>query len=334
MWTENASWEAILEHQEPTSIIVSVSGGVDSDATALWARARWPKQELILLHWHLAAMDWPQTSAHLDALAAHLAPARRVTLQPVYERTGARTPTGAHAVRLRRLHDVGLHGEATDADPAAITTLWDLVAARLNMPPTAKTRYCTSYFKIAPTDAWLRADREVLGARPLLLTGERWAESPGRSRLPWYQWRVPLQPCPTWPGGHRVLWLRPVLDRTLAQVTATVLDAGRALHPGYAIQGRAPAALRDAAERGRPRLSCRCCIFSAPQHIQAALQNDPASMQDAVDAVRHYEAESGYSWQQRGFLDDLLQSTAETEPTTTESEQPWQQLGFDDSLLT
>ena len=57
---------------DPSTIIVSVSGGLDSDYAALWARRRWPNHPLILWHAHLAEMDWPDTPAHLDMLAAAL----------------------------------------------------------------------------------------------------------------------------------------------------------------------------------------------------------------------------------------------------------------------
>jgi hypothetical protein len=300
--------DRLLGDYTPTAIWASVSGGIDSDAAALWARQRWPTVPIVLWHAHLDQLDWPQTSDHLDTLAAALGNATRMTRQAVYERTGGTTPGGFAAVRLRRSHDVDRYGPAADADPAAITTLWDLVAARGNMPPTKKLRYCTSYLKSQLCDHDLRAARALLGARPLLVSGERWSESDQRSRLPRAVWRVPLEATRRHPGGHRVLWVRPVIDQPLHVITRAVLQAGIPLHPGYALQGESLGRMLDPErpERGRARLSCVTCIFSAGHHLQTAYTNAPTVVGPYIQAVQAYEQTSGRSWQQRGSLDITL----------------------------
>ena len=297
--------DALLATYSPTSIWCSVSGGVDSDAAALWARRRWPTHPLILWHAHLDQMDWPQTSDHLDTLAATLGTAHRMTRQAVYELTGARTPTGHAATRLRRSHDVDRYGPATDHDSNAIPTLLALAMARSGMPPTSSNRWCTSYFKASLCDHDLRAARDHVGPRPILISGERRAESPGRSRKPRAEWRVPLQPSRDRPDGHRVLWLRPIIDQAFHHAAHTVLKAGIPFHPGYALQGETLAGMLDPdrTERGRARLSCVVCIFTNPTHLAHAAAAAPETVLPYIERIETYEHETGYTWQQRGPLE-------------------------------
>jgi 3'-phosphoadenosine 5'-phosphosulfate sulfotransferase (PAPS reductase)/FAD synthetase len=289
---------------DPTAIIVSVSGGLDSVACALWARQRWPERELILWHAYLAEMDWPQTDAQLRHLAQTIGQCRLVSVQAIYARTGALTPTGAARTTLLGLHTVRdgdqWFGPASAADDQSdtILTLLDFAQkARHGQPPTSKIRWCTSYFKAAVCDRWLREQREDLGARPVLLSGERHAESPGRAKLPPTQWRFGTK-------GWDVLWARPVIDWPWHQVVQASVDAGIAPHPGYALQGETLEAMRDPTrdERGRARLSCIACIFAHPHHIATALNNDPTTVGPVVRLVQQYEQDTGYSWQQRGRL--------------------------------
>ena len=297
---------------KPTAIVISVSGGLDSDYAALWARQRWPKHPLILWHAHLEAMDWPDTPAHLDMLAAALGDCRLIICQAVYELNGTTTPSGCNGTTLRRVQIVrdgaDDYGAATDTDPAAIRTLLDFARkARNGQPPTKKIRYCTDYFKIRLFNTWARANRRMLGERSVLLSGERWAESEQRSHvLPW-EWRnaITLQPGHReWPRGWRMLWARPGIDRALHEVAGAVLAAGIEPHIGYVDQGETLASLLDRHrnERARARLSCRCCIFSHTHHIQHALNARPTVMAPAVQAIQDYERDTGYTWQQRGLL--------------------------------
>jgi len=297
---------------DPSTIIVSVSGGLDSDYAALWARRRWPTHPLILWHAHLEAMDWPDTPAHLDMLAAALGNCHLIICQAVYELNGRTTPSGCSGTTLRRMQLVRdgdmYSGSASDADPAAIRTLLEFARkARQGQPPTRTHRWCTSYFKTRLFDTWARANRGMLGEQSVLLSGERWAESEQRSHvLPW-EWRdaITLQPDHReWPRGWHMRWARPGIDRALHEVAGAVIDAGIEPHIGYFDQGETLASSLDGHrnERARARLSCRCCIFSHTHHIQHALDARPSVMEPAVRAIQEYEQETGYSWQQRGAL--------------------------------
>jgi hypothetical protein len=297
---------------DPTAVVISVSGGLDSDYAALWARKRWPNATIILWHAYLALMDWDETLDHLRMLAATLGNCRLVINQAVYELNGTITPSGCNGTTLRRCHTVqdgdAWYGPATDDDTAAILTLLDFARrARNGQPPTRKIRYCTDYFKIRLFNAWVRMNRSVLGDRAVLLSGERWAESAQRSKLASWEWReaISLQPGnKEWPDGWRLLWARPGIDKTLHEVAGAVIGAGIEPHPGYFAQGETLASLLDPSrdEQARARLSCRVCIFSHQHHIQHALDTHPAMMLAAVQAVKDYEQTTGYTWQQRGPL--------------------------------
>ncbi|GAB4200636.1 MAG: hypothetical protein OHK0022_21900 [Roseiflexaceae bacterium] len=304
----------------PTAVVVSASGGLDSDYAALWARRRWSDVPLVLWHAHLPLMDWEETLPHLRALATTLGKCRLVAVQAVYALTGERTPTGCAATTLRHCHIVEdgdrWFGPAQDDDPDVLLTLLDFAQrARQGQPPTTRRRWCTSYFKVRLFDTWARERRVKLGDRPLLLSGERWPESPARAQLPPWEWReaISLQPghC-QWPEGWQLAWLRPGIAQPLHAVARAVLDAGISLHPGYLAQGETPETLCDPArdERGRARLSCRVCIYSQTRHLQHALVHHPEQVRPAIDAVRAYEAATGYHWRQRESLAPLTDPPA------------------------
>jgi hypothetical protein len=251
-------------------IIGSSSSGNDSHGAVLWARWRWPETPIIIWHALLDEMDWEQTPAALDALANRVG-GQRMTVQAVYRRTGDLTPTGNHGVTLAAIHDVDAHGPATAAQyPDGIRTLLDFaVAARNGQPPTARIRWCTHYFKIALFDAWARRNRKLLGERPLLITGERWRESPGRERrLTAWEWRdaLTLQPGHAeHPAGWRLLWLRPVIAWAWHQVNAYVYACGLPFHPGYFARARhwSPCSTRTAMS-GRAGRASRVAAVSSP----------------------------------------------------------------------
>ena len=302
---------ASLPHR-PSCVVVSASGGNDSAAAGLWAREQWPDVPFILWHAYLPE-DWPETPDYLDILAIYLR-AQRVTVQAVYELTGAKTPAGFNATRLRRLHDVERFGPATDNDPAAITSLRDFwFKARNGMPPTKSMRWCTRAFKTAPCDAWARLHRDLLGDAAVLITGERRNESDVRKNLDYIETRIPLKPGNAHPDGWRLRWLRPLLDWKLHEVTARVLRAGAPIHRGYFDQGETLASLLDPHrdEAGRARLSCRICIFGNPTHILTAVERNPEAMEAHTTQLMQNEIQSGRSWKQSGFLADLLERARE-----------------------
>lgn len=300
--------------EQPSTVICSLSGGNDGFAAALLARARWPDARCIVWHAHLAGMDWRETHAVLVGQAAHLR-AELVIVQAVYGLTGEQTPTGANATTLLALHDVLAQGEAIAAQygPEAI---FDLLAfaerARGGQPPTSAIRWCTSYFKTQLFDAWARRERASLGDAAVLVSGERWPESVNRSKVAAWEWRKALTLKPnarTGSPGWRLLWWRPAIRLPWHAVNQCVLASGVPFHPGYFAQGETVESMCDPARderKGRARLSCRICIYTRPQEMAHALLHAPELFSDAVEAVAGYEARSGYTWQRRGPIRELV----------------------------
>jgi hypothetical protein len=154
--------------------------------------------------------------------------------------------------------------------------------------------------KIRVTNAWLRQHRQALGDQAVLLSGERWLESAGRATLPRWQWRFGTTTIAD------VLWLRPIVDLRLHEVTQMSVEAGVPIHPGYGIQGETLDTLLDPFRdetKGRARLSCVRCIFSSPRHIHTALLSAPEIVGPYDERIRQYEAMTGYTWAQRGGVD-------------------------------
>lgn len=292
-------------YADPTALIVSCSGGLDSDYVALWVRRMWPNYHMILLHFIVPGMDWSTTANHLQTVAGIIGNCTIVTLQAVHELTGAQTRSGMNSTRLRRVHDFA-DGPITDDDDAVIKDLLDFTRrARLNNPPTKSIRFCTRYYKSLTSDAWCRQNRKVLGDRAILFSGERWAESTDRSDLPhWEERDIGLLPCKEWPDGWRLIWVRPAIERILHEVAQVVYSAGIPLNESYRAQGETWTTLLDPErdERGRARHSCVICIFSRPHHIAVALDNRPDLVADHLTSVHEFEQETGKSWQQNGFL--------------------------------
>lgn len=290
---------------DPTALIVSVSGGLDSDGTALWVRQMWPHHHIILLYMIVPEMDWSTTPAHLQELMDTIGNCTLYKLQAVHELTGEKTPTGMNSTRLRRVHDFA-DGPITDNDPAVITSLLDFTRrARLNNPPTKSIRFCTKFYKSLTSDSWCRQHRTLLGERAMLFTGERWAESDDRAELSHWVWRdVSLLPCREWPYGWKLMWVRPMIQRKLYEVARMVYDAGISLNDSYVAQGESWDTLLDPTrdERGRARHSCVVCIWSHRSHLATAVERRPDLVADKIADVLMFEAETGKTWQQRGPL--------------------------------
>lgn len=295
---------------DPTAIVVSVSGGLDSDYVALWARLRWPDKQIILWHAHMQGMDWPDTQAHLEQLACVLGNCRVVIVQALYALDGTTTPGGYNGTTMLPLHiirDGAFHQPAITAseDPNVLITLVDFAKkARLGWPPSTANRYCTSYFKSQAFNKWARERRTELGPRAVLLSGERWAESDARSNVTRWEWREDITLKPgnkAWPDGWQLLWARPGIDLAFWQVARAVIAAGVEPHRGYFDQGETIESMtnpeRD--EAGRARLSCLVCIYSHQHHIQRAVDTRHELI-PLVQTVKDYESETGRTWQQRG----------------------------------
>ena len=235
-----------LDPRDYDHVLLCFSGGKDGlgSLAELLEAGFQPSQ--IELHHHVvdgrgspSFMDWPSSEGYCEAVARALGLPiyfswreggfRREMLRqdaptaPVF----FETPDGG-------LRSVGGRG------PLNTRQRFPQVSADLS------TRWCSAYVKIMILDSLIRNQDRFIGARTLVVTGERAEESPSRAKYP------VLEPhrCDTREGTRRrrhVDHWRPVHGHTEAQVWDAVRRLGIVPAPSYRL--------------GWGRHSCMACIF-------------------------------------------------------------------------
>lgn len=123
---------------------------------------------------------------------------------------------------------------------------------RLRFPQVTadlSTRWCSAYCKIMILEALIRNQDRFLGARTLVVTGERAEESPSRAKYPVFEAHRSDTRAGTRKRRHVDHW-RPVHGHTEAQVWDVVRRLGIVPAPSYRL--------------GWGRHSCMACIFLTP----------------------------------------------------------------------
>lgn len=185
------------------ALVLSVSGGKDSDATAhhlLDQRARegW-SGDVRLVHADLGSerVEWRQTPDYVRGLAERL-------------------DVPLHIVRWR-------HGDLIDR-------IWQRYAKDPTRPPwpSAAARYCTSDLKRGPISTFLR--RQYPSGNVICAMGLRSLESHARARRPTFRAR---KDCTAPTKGRFVYDWLPIHHWTEADVWACIRDHGDICHPAY-----------------------------------------------------------------------------------------------------
>lgn len=269
--------------------IISLSGGKDSLACALFLLEQGVSPDRIEL-WHQAIdgasdegsfMDWPVTPRYCTLIAAHLG-------LPL----------------LIQYREGGFRGELyrTNTTPAPVTFFRDDAAYRVDpvraQPNTRRKfpaatadlsrRWCSSTLKIDVAARALTNDPTLQGTRDnprrfVVISGERRAESPARSRYP--EW----EPHRTMSRARQVWAWRPLVGWSEADVWAIIRRWHLLPHPAYLL--------------GYSRCSCWGCIFSsadqwrtmqalAPEHFErlAAAEEELRFTIDAKLSLREKAA--------------------------------------------
>ena len=256
------------------ALVVSVSGGKDSDAMALaLQRARqrfgWSGR-FILCHADLGRMEWPQSLSHCRQMADRL---------------------GAEFVVVRHDHDLleGIHrrrAKRPDAPPF----------------PSAAARYCTASWKRAVIDKFIRRafpeNQTVICAM-----GLRAAESSARAK------RDPCAPrakASAWTKNRHVFDWLPIHHWTLAQVWAEIgytLEELQTIQAETRHTGVIPPDFKahPAYALGNERVSCALCVLASKNDLHIGAAHNPELYRQLVDI----EIESGYSFQSGRWLADL-----------------------------
>jgi 3'-phosphoadenosine 5'-phosphosulfate sulfotransferase (PAPS reductase)/FAD synthetase len=261
-------------------VLVAFSGGKDSLAALLHLLDLGVSLARIELHHHEvdgqgeAFMDWPITPAYVAALARHLG-------APIYRswrdggflrelgRAGAPTAPVVYETLEGRLERAGGSG------PPGVRGLFPQVSADLSV------RWCSPALKIDVLAAAIRGQARFREGRTLVVTGERAEESPARARY------RSFEPHRTACARREVDHWRPILDWTEARVWDRIRAAALRPHPAYSL--------------GWSRLSCRACIFGAPDQWATLRALYPC----AFDAVAQREARSSRTIQRRASVVEL-----------------------------
>jgi hypothetical protein len=247
-------------------LVVSVSGGKDSDCMALeLASLRavygWDGR-FILIHADVGRMEWPQSLPHCAALA---------------DRLGAEFVVVRHA--KRDLMD-GIHlrmETRPDAPPF----------------PSSAARWCTSDYKRAVIDKWLRNNVPTAAVSAI---GFRREESAARAKQPLCEVRAGAT-APT--KGRRVLDWHPILEYRLADVWRVIgytLDELRAIQTETKRTGIVPIDFRGhpAYAFGNERVSCALCVLGSLNDLRNGAAHNPAIHAELVEI----EERSGFTFQQ------------------------------------
>ena len=324
---------------QPSSVWVSFSAGKDS-FLALQEAIRIFGRDLVSAHYQEIEEDWPGTKEYGAAICDQLG-------VPFYSAKGS-----YHGFRCKDCGHTYLFANPEQAlcrppkgcgsrnreEIALIDSVHDLIRWR-KMFPSDPVRFCTKYMKGAVWDAWARRNSALLGERPVLVLGERWAESRRRAQLPWVQPRH---------GFAKITEAHLILDRSRRDAFRAHRAAGIAPHYCYALKwanwlriqhykwrerGIEPhwsyptqwIGLRDLEhlpdeivelmvstlmyevdEEGGPRNACRDCFYDQDDWVQATyLIPSGREILDDADCI---EQETGFTRTQGVWLNDRLKT--------------------------
>ena len=188
------------------ALVLSVSGGKDSDAMTYALLAEYERQqwqgEVVLVHADLGRMERSETPDYVETLAKRTGVELVVVRHPKYDLLG-----GIQA-RYDKLKSQGR-----------------------NQPPfpSSAARYCTSDYKRAPISKWIR-NRWVQDQTVIVAMGLRAEESHARAKKPIVRER-PSSCAPT--KGRMVYDWLPILHWHHSDVWQIIDDNSDVYHPAY-----------------------------------------------------------------------------------------------------
>ena len=184
------------------ALVLSVSGGKDSDATShhlldLRQREGW-SGSVTMVHADLGRAEWATTPAYVRDLA---------------------TRKGVELAVVR-----WEHGDLIDR----IWARWETLKGAGCPWPSAKLRFCTSDMKRAPISRWLR--NRFQSGQVICAMGLRAGESPARAKRPCFQLRTDSSA----PTKRRFVWdWLPIHHWAETDVWDCIHAHGSIYHPAY-----------------------------------------------------------------------------------------------------
>ena len=184
--------------------IVGFSGGIDSQACALWVRERFPAEDIILLNTTAGGNEHPLTLAFVEQYSREVFP---VTVIPALVKDMWITPNFAETRHWRC-------GEEE-------LTFDEMIRIK-KRPPSPQAQFCTEILKLRPQRRWLTENVTDEYER---YTGLRRDESRARRNTPNREWDDYFD-CY---ANH------PIADWPKAQAFEAVKEAGELINPLYSL---------------------------------------------------------------------------------------------------
>jgi 3'-phosphoadenosine 5'-phosphosulfate sulfotransferase (PAPS reductase)/FAD synthetase len=148
--------------------IVGLSGGIDSQATALWVRQRYPAEDIILLNSNAGGNEHPLTDEHVAEYSEKVFPITVVSA--IISDINRPEP-------LEKAKEMGLSLDSPLDFP--------LLARLKGFFPSSQFQFCTESLKLAPQRRWMAANLEDEFER---YSGVRRDESKRRKDTPFRSW--------------------------------------------------------------------------------------------------------------------------------------------------
>lgn len=207
-------------------VIVSLSGGKDSALALHYAISMFGIENLIA-HYQIIPEDHAGTIEHCQLLCNLFGVPLYMSQMSYYamrcEACGnhhiTADPTACWCHKCKdREHQMIDH---------PITSIHGLIEWRERYPDML-SRFCMSWGKRDVFNTWCRQHEDIIGDAPILVSGERWAESTNRAKLPVLGFRDSLRE-----KSEFMLEYRPIIHLSRREVFCQLRDADIPLHPCY-----------------------------------------------------------------------------------------------------
>lgn len=243
--------------------IVGFSGGIDSQACALWVRQRYPESDIILTNSDAGGNEDPITDDFIDNYSRDVFP---ITRTNAIVADMWKTPDYIETFKQR--DDKEWAKDLTNDTPLS----FEMMIRIKGRSPWSGARFCTEKLKIVPQARWTK---QVFGVGGVYegqdycrYVGIRRDESEGRKNYPAQSWDT-LFDCELF---------APLVEWTKQQCFDFVMAAGEVINPLYTL--------------GFNRVGCAPCVLIKKEDLVNWVMRRPAM----IDKIRGYEQRTGKTY--------------------------------------
>jgi 3'-phosphoadenosine 5'-phosphosulfate sulfotransferase (PAPS reductase)/FAD synthetase len=207
-------------------VIVSLSGGKDSVLALLYAIEIFGIENIIVHH-QIIPEDHFGTVEHCQLICAFFGVPLYMSQMSYFAMMCGRC--GYHHITTDPATSWCHKCKARDLQIVdhVITSIHGLIEWREKYPDML-ARFCTSWGKRDVFNGFCRTHPDLIGDAPIHISGERWAESTSRAKLPLLGFRDSLRE-----KSEFMLEYRPIIHLSRREVFCQLRDAGIPLHPCY-----------------------------------------------------------------------------------------------------